>query len=88
MSKQLKRIPLNFSWPLKQVWGDYLNPYTKLSAESPYCKNDHARADGLPSANAALFFDQWYRDTHFDPVAYGAAPISPDDPAIWDLAVY
>ena len=86
MSRQLKRVPLNFFWPLNQVWGGYLNPYARLSAECPHCKNGYDRAGGSQSANAALFFDQWYGNAPFDPAAYGAVPISPDDPAIWDLA--
>jgi hypothetical protein len=82
VSRQLKRVPLNFSWPLHQVWGGYLNPYTELSAKCPYCKNGYDRTGGHPGANAALFFDQWYGNAPFDPVVYGAAPIAPDDPAI------
>jgi hypothetical protein len=86
VSRQLKRVPLSFSWPLKQVWGGYLNPYAKLSAECPYCENGYDRVGGRPSANAALFIDQWYGNAPFDPAVYGAAPISPDDPVIWDRA--
>ena len=40
-----------------------------------------------PNASAALCYDQWYGNAAFDPVAYGATPISPDDPAIWDLVI-
>lgn len=86
MSRQLKRVPLSFSWPLKQVWGGYLNPYYKLSGKCPDCDNGRDRAGGRPDANAALFYDQWYGNAPFDPVAYGAEPLSPDNPAIWDIA--
>jgi hypothetical protein len=86
VSKQLKRVPLNFSWPLKQVWGGYLNTYEELSAECPYCKHGYDRVGGRANANAALFYDQWYGNAPFDPVIYGAVPILSDDPAIWDLA--
>lgn len=86
MSRHLKRVPLSFSWPLREVWGGYLNPHAGLSATCPCCKHGYDRAGGRPDANAALFYDQWYGNAWFDSVAYGALPISPDDPAIWDLA--
>lgn len=27
MGRELKRVPLNFKWPLHEVWGGYLRPY-------------------------------------------------------------
>lgn len=86
MSRQLKRVPLTFDWPLDQVWGGYKNPYYAQTGECPDCKNGYDRAGGRPDANAALFHDQWYGKVPFDPIAYGAEPITPDSPAIWDLA--
>jgi hypothetical protein len=86
VSRNLKRVPLSFDWPLKKVWGGYLNPYYAQSTDCPDCLHGHDRTGGRPDANAALFHDQWYGKAPFDPAAYGAVPISPDDPAIWDLA--
>lgn len=86
MSRQLKRVSLDFSWPLKQVWGGYLNPYAGLSVKCPCCRHGYDRTGGRSNANAALFYDQWYGNAPFDPTAYGAEPISPSDSAIWDLA--
>ncbi len=86
MSRNLKRVPMSFDWPLKKVWGGYVNPYYALSTECPDCNNGYDRAGGRPDANAALFYAQWYGHAPFDPVAYGAEPLSPNDPAIWDLA--
>ena len=86
MSRNLKRVPLGFDWPLKKTWGGYLNPYWKLSAKCPDCDVGHDRVGGRPEANAALFYAQWYGHAPFDPIAYGAEPLSPDSPAIWDRA--
>jgi hypothetical protein len=86
MSRNLKRVSSDFAWPLKKVWGGYLNPYWKLSTECPDCNLGHDRTGGRPNANAALFYEQWYGHTPFDPIAYGAEPLSPDSPAIWDRA--
>jgi hypothetical protein len=64
-----------------------MNPYYDLAAECPDCEHGYDRASGRPDSNAALFSAQWYgRDTAFDPIAYGAVPLSPDDPAIWAKA--
>jgi hypothetical protein len=90
MSRQLKRVPMDFKWPLEKIWGGFLNPYYKQSTACPDCKNGYDRAGGRPEANAALFHDQWYGngDTTFDPFAYGAksAPLTTDHPA-YKLAV-
>jgi hypothetical protein len=86
VSRTLKRVPKTFSWPLKQTWGGYVNPYYALAGECPDCEHGYDRAGGRPDANAALFTNQWYGTAPFDPVAYGAVPISTGDPAIWDKA--
>ena len=86
MSRNLKRVPLGFDWPLKEIWGGYVNPYYNLAGDCPDCENGHDRAGGRPDANAALFHKQWYGNAPFDPVAYGAEPLSPFAPAIWRRA--
>jgi hypothetical protein len=86
MSRNLKRVPMGFDWPLKKTWGGYVNPYYDLATSCPDCAHGYDRARGRPDANAALFSEQWYGHAPFDPIAYGAIPLSPDDPAIWDFA--
>jgi hypothetical protein len=36
MSRQLKRVPMDFDWPLHKVWSGYLTPYS--SQDCPYCE--------------------------------------------------
>lgn len=83
MSRTLKRVPLNFSWPRGQIWGGYKNPYHQLSGKCPGCEHGYDRIRGRPDANAALFKDQWYGNAPFDPFAYGAesAPLTREHPA-------
>lgn len=86
MSRNLKRVPKDFAWPLHEIWGGFLNPYYKLAGRCPDCKNGYDRSKGRPDANAALFHEQWYGNGLFDPAAYGAEPLSRFAPAIWRLA--
>jgi hypothetical protein len=81
MSCTLKRVPLDFNWPLRKVWRGFINPYSKLCEECPDC-DGHGY-----SPEAQRFEDEWYGKVEFDPVAYGAKPLTLDHPKIHDLAV-
>lgn len=37
MGRTLKRVPLDFSWPLKQVWVGYFNPWNEHRIRCPEC---------------------------------------------------
>ena len=37
MGREVKRVPLDFDWPLRQVWKGYLNPYYKHFRKCPFC---------------------------------------------------
>ena len=30
MGREMKRIPINFDWPMKIIWKGYLNPYKPI----------------------------------------------------------
>ena len=76
MGRTLKRVPLDFAWPLNKTWGGYLNPHYTCSADCSAC-------DGTGYATEAKrIHDQWCGKAHFDPVAYGARPWKVDDPEI------
>ena len=46
MGRLLKRVPLNFDWPLKSIWKGYINPFH--SVDCPYCHDDICNySDGL-----------------------------------------
>lgn len=34
MGRELKRVPLDFKWPIKKIWRGYLNPYNSSECKS------------------------------------------------------
>lgn len=40
MGRHCKRVPLDFSWPMKTLWIGYVNPYKGV--ECPYCENGYS----------------------------------------------
>lgn len=76
MGRTLKRVPMDFSWPLNTVWGGYINPYAAQSIKCHDCD-----ATGY-SQRGKLFKDQWYGYAPFDPAEYGATPLTVEHPAI------
>jgi len=81
VSRTLKRVPLDFSWPEQKVWKGYVNPYAKLSKHCPDCAYGEHGPRGY-SPRAYRFYQEWYGYVAFDPVAYGAKPITVDHPRI------
>jgi hypothetical protein len=37
MGRTLKKVPLDFNWPLNKKWGGYLNPYWEHAAQCSKC---------------------------------------------------
>jgi hypothetical protein len=35
MGRELKRVPMDFDWPMKRVWKGYINPYRGINC--PWC---------------------------------------------------
>jgi len=33
MGRKLYRVPLDFDWPLHQIWKGYINPYKSVECE-------------------------------------------------------
>lgn len=80
MGRKLERVPMDFAWPLGKTWGGYLNPYYSQSTPCPECDG----RGGSPKYRE--FHDQWYGNAPFDPVAYGATPLSIDNPILRAIA--
>ena len=54
MGRELRRVPLDFNWPLNEVWIGFLNPHYKWCAKCPEC-------DGSGSNDAVnALSDLWY----------------------------
>ena len=73
MSREVRRVALDFEWPRNKVWEGYLIP-PELGEEIK-CSCDH----GL-GPEAETFHDQWYGNAPFDPYSTGSKPFRADGP--------
>lgn len=80
MGRQLRRVPIDFDWPLNKPWGGFINPFYYQKAECPKC-------DGHGYSESARHLrDQWYGLVPFRPEDRGSTPWKPTDPAVLDAA--
>jgi hypothetical protein len=80
MGRRLRRVPLDFNWPIDKVWQGYINPHYAARVDCLACgKRGYA-------PEAALFNQQWYGNAPFDPSAYGATPLTVDHPGVQAFA--
>jgi hypothetical protein len=75
MGRELKRVALDFDWPLRKVWKGFINPHY-VAEECPICAGS-----GL-SKQAKFLNDQWYGHVYFDPRSTGSQPLTVDTPAV------
>ena len=82
MGRELKRVPLDFDWPLKKVYEGFLNPY--FSKNCPFCEGSGE------SPASKILSDQWYglnEKLHpFRPEYNGSVPLTIDHPAVRQFA--
>ena len=79
MGRELKRVALDFVWPLRKVYKGFINPHP-YATECPHCKGTGY------SPEAKLYADQWYGYAPFKPEDRGSVPFSPDHPKIVNFA--
>jgi len=80
MSREVRRVPLDFDFPIDETWPGFLTP-DQLKEEpcgdcgetgySPYARHLH---------------DRWYGKVPFDPAETGSTPFTPETPAVHALA--
>jgi hypothetical protein len=75
MGRQIRRVPLDFEWPLNQVWEGFLTPDRFDEEKCPDCKNGY-------SPHAQHLYDLWYGYLPFDPASTGSTPWRHDSPAV------
>ena len=75
MGREIKRVPLDFDWPLNKVWSGFLMPDHLIEDDCPDCKNGY-------SPRAQYLFDLWYGYVPFTPASNGSTPLTPDTPAV------
>jgi ribonuclease R len=71
MGRELKRVPLDFDWPLNKIWDGFKNPHY-TAKKCVYC-------DGTGYGRQAKFIsDQWYGYVQFDPSMTGSVKLTPE----------
>jgi hypothetical protein len=75
MSREVKRVPLDFDWPLNKVWQGYLMPDRLNGDKCPDCVNGY-------SPEAQHLYDLWYGKEPFHPSDAGLPPIAADHPTM------
>lgn len=80
MGRELKRVPLDFEWPLNKVWIGFINPFHDKCEKCESC-------DGTGfSKEAKEKQDLWYGYKPFKPSDNGSVPFTVDNQAIINLA--
>lgn len=79
MGRELKRVALDFNWPIDKTWEGYVNPHHVA------VKCEHCDGSGY-SPGAKKLSDQWYGYVPFRPEDRGSAPYAPTYPVIWEFA--
>lgn len=75
MGRELKRVPLDFDWPLNKVWKGFVNPL--------YCATKCEACDGRGySPEAKAMHDRWYGYAPFKPEDRGSVPFTPQSPEV------
>lgn len=76
MSRDVRRVPVDFTWPIGKVWEGFVNGLPTGAVRCEAC-------DGTgTSPEVRRLEDQWYGKVPFDPSETGSAPYSPNHPAV------
>lgn len=73
MGREIKRVALDFDWPIGETWEGFLNPFYVHSSECPACSG------GSYAPSTRLLYDQWYGNAFFEPRMTGSKPFLPDE---------
>lgn len=75
MGREVRRVPVDFRWPLNKTWTGFFLPEHLRSADCPDC-------DGGWSIHYKRLSDRWYGYSKFDPAETGSTPFTVDTPAV------
>jgi hypothetical protein len=80
MGREMKRVPMDFDWPLKKTWGGYINPFYSQCIKCPDC-------EGTGSSKEAMALQKkWYGHVPFHPEERGSKPFLPTDECVMAFA--
>lgn len=75
MGREVRRVPVDFDWPLNKTWEGFLSPDSLDGESCPDCENGY-------SPRAQNLYDLWYGKIPFDPATTGSTPWRPDTSVI------
>jgi hypothetical protein len=73
MGRELKRVALDFDWPLNKAWSGFINDKHDAAVSCPQCGGDGC------SPEARHLKNLWYGYDEFRPEDRGSVPLTPDD---------
>lgn len=76
MGREVKRVALDFDWPLDNVWEGFLNPHYGECTNCVHCKGSGS------SPEMRALKDRWYGYVPFRPEERGSVPFAVHDDAI------
>jgi hypothetical protein len=84
MSREIKRVPLDFNWPCEKVWEGFLLPNHLYADHCQNCLN--CEGSGYSWKGKELY-DQWYGLRPFRPEDTGCTPFSENHPIVRAMAL-
>lgn len=80
MGRELKRVPLDFAWPLNKPWSGFINHHASAMIDCPHCENGY-------SPEYAALQKLWYSHLGggFKPEMRGSTPYEPTDPKVREI---
>lgn len=76
MGREIKRVPLDFDWPLHETWHGFINPFYEYQVDCEHCNSSGYTPE------AYRLDRQWYGYIDFDPSMTGSTPLRVDTPAV------
>jgi hypothetical protein len=82
MGRQLRRMMMDFDWPMNKVWEGFLNPHY-VAIRCADCPTDYSGA----SPQMAILRNRWYGYYEdFRPEDRGSISLTPETPVVWAFA--
>ncbi|PRX91954.1 hypothetical protein CLV72_11227 [Allonocardiopsis opalescens] len=79
MGREVRRVPLDFDWPLGKVWEGFLLPERLREEPCPDCESGY-------SPHAEHLFNLWWGHLPFTPESNGSTSLRSDTPAVRAVA--
>lgn len=78
MGREVKRVALDFNWPVGKTWEGFLMPDELRAGQCPDCELGYG-------PEAQNMYKQWYGYVPFAPEDNGSTPVVPDEALLADI---